>query len=95
MRQEVATEIRITWSNRETLITDYWITSTTDGRAMLDTIRRRYRSMQLQAEYLEYAVRDELEAMLQNKYKTPDLWFDLLIASLNRVNWLEIVKYHQ
>jgi len=80
----------VMWSNKETMIADYWITYD-----MLNKARQPYGAVRMQAGLLERLVRNEIEAVLKKRYKTPDLSFDLILTGLSRVNWLEIIVRHQ
>lgn len=76
------------WSNRETWLTNLWLTNEEHGYAVLMEAVSLQRPAVDKAEWL----RAQLEEQLDMEVVEPCLWCDLLQHAFRRVDWLEIVK---
>jgi hypothetical protein len=76
------------WSNRETWLTNLWLTNEGHGYAVL------MEAVSLQCPAVDKAewLRSQLEEQLDIEVVAPCLWRDLLQHAFRRVDWLEIVK---
>ncbi len=75
------------WSNRETWVMNLWLAN---DETYCDEVRRIIKTCDEyeQAEQLESLIRDDLEGSLEES----GLLGDLLVASLGRVSWQEIIE---
>lgn len=85
-KQELSTTTYNGWSNRETWVMNLWLTNYELHYDAMRYVINAYDEYE-QAEQLESLVRDELEITV-----SPSLTYDLLITSLGRISWQEIVE---
>lgn len=85
-KQVVSTTTYNGWSNRETWVMNLWLTNDELHYDTMQYVIKAYDEYE-QAEQLESLVRDELESTV-----SPSLTYDLLVTSLGRISWQEIVE---
>jgi hypothetical protein len=76
------------WSNRETWLASLWLNNDEASYCVLRDALRGSGDLFDQADWLERALRDQLE----DETGRANLWSDLLSTAFERVNWVEVIE---
>ena len=79
------------WTNRETWLTSLWLNNDRGNYELLLNIYRINKPDRYKAERLKSMIEDQMYDLDLNA----SLFSDLLSTSLDRVDWLEVIKSNQ
>ncbi len=75
------------WGNRETCFVVIWLHSDLEGLVLMREARKQDGESRERAHWLEQRMREQLNIVIEEA----GMWRDLLHASFNRINWIEVV----